>query len=563
MEKNRSVFYLHLKIFYTIMTIIIKKAGKRMLKVLIADEEPRVGLLIKQLVQWDKLGLRLAGMYTDGKSALDGIEKERPDIVITDIRMPVVSGLELISLTTEKYPDVHFVVISGYRNFEYAHTAIKYGVEDYLLKPIDDAELNAVLEKICGKKREKTSELEHLKQMENRFNNSSCLLQRELLDQLRKNASTLNLIEANENYGTHFIPQGFIACVIKADRSPAKPRSSEQERLIINRIGQLVEVEFGAIADELLYAAHSGMETDVLINYGAEKKNDVHHGIHQLMTHCREYIGGYDSYDITVGTSEDTNDFSKCSELLTQAKHAMCRKLFEGTGKRIKAQAEPLKATDDSADYFSLQREMVENTIDLMQELPLNRQITQCFMSLEKRGAAAWSYYELSDNLIKLFAQWADSRGCRIEQTAVEDMINDCRSCASVSALQQCVSQKICGQLSLLRAKRQEMEERPIQDATKYIKANYGGRVSLDDVSAQCGFSATYFSELFKRKTGKTFSDYVASVRIDAAKTLLRDTRKTVYEIAEEVGYKDAKYFSQQFVKIAGIKPTEYRKLYY
>lgn len=120
-----------------------------MLKVVIADDEQRVGLLVRYLIHWEELGLEFAGQCCDGQSAWELIEQIHPDIVITDIRMPVLTGLELVQRTSEKYPQIRFVIISGYRYFEYAQKALKYGVIDYLLKPIDEDELNAILRKIC------------------------------------------------------------------------------------------------------------------------------------------------------------------------------------------------------------------------------------------------------------------------------------------------------------------------------------------------------------------------------------------------------------------------------
>ncbi len=110
-----------------------------MLKVLIADDEKKIGLLIKKLILWDELSMECMDIVQDGEAALRTILKDHPDIVITDIRMPGLSGLELIERVTDELGEdaPHFIVISGYRYFEYARKAIKYGVEDYLLKPIE------------------------------------------------------------------------------------------------------------------------------------------------------------------------------------------------------------------------------------------------------------------------------------------------------------------------------------------------------------------------------------------------------------------------------------------
>ena len=108
-----------------------------------------------------------------------------------------------------------------------------------------------------------------------------------------------------------------------------------------------------------------------------------------------------------------------------------------------------------------------------------------------------------------------------------------------------------------------ERERKPVLEAAAYIKEHYGEKLSLEELSEKSGFNMNYFSELFKKETGKNFTAYVAEVRMEEAKRLLRDTNDAVYEIAEKVGYKDTKFFSQQFAKIVGIKPAEYRKLYY
>lgn len=119
-----------------------------MLKVIIADDEPKVNLLLQKIVDWEKLGYQIAGTANDGERALQLIEEEKPDVLMTDIRMPGVDGMELIRRAKELRPDLVFIVVSGYRQFEYAQTALKYGVTDYLLKPVNAEELTQLLIRI-------------------------------------------------------------------------------------------------------------------------------------------------------------------------------------------------------------------------------------------------------------------------------------------------------------------------------------------------------------------------------------------------------------------------------
>lgn len=120
-------------------------------KVFIADDEKLICKLLEHSINWDKLGLTLSGVFYDGQSLYQAILKEEPAIVITDISMPLINGIDMIRLVKESGCKCHFVIISGYKEFEYAHSALKYNVEDYLLKPVNADELNKTLAKLCTK----------------------------------------------------------------------------------------------------------------------------------------------------------------------------------------------------------------------------------------------------------------------------------------------------------------------------------------------------------------------------------------------------------------------------
>src|SRR5690554_5964851 len=119
-----------------------------MIRVIVADDEYKVCQLICQLINWDELGMELVGTASNGIEALEMIEREKPDLVLTDIRMPGYDGIEVLKRVRENNPDIEFIIISGYSHFEYAQSAIEYGVSNYILKPIDAEVLNATLQKV-------------------------------------------------------------------------------------------------------------------------------------------------------------------------------------------------------------------------------------------------------------------------------------------------------------------------------------------------------------------------------------------------------------------------------
>ncbi len=127
------------------------------MKVVVADDERRVCALIVALIDWDGLGLQNVGTAYDGLEAFEVIKREKPDLVITDIRMPGLDGLELISKAKALYPDLQFIIISGHKQFDYAQSAIKYGVGEYLLKPIKKQELNQTLQRMKNRYSEQSS----------------------------------------------------------------------------------------------------------------------------------------------------------------------------------------------------------------------------------------------------------------------------------------------------------------------------------------------------------------------------------------------------------------------
>lgn len=122
-----------------------------MLKVVLADDEKKILLLLQKLIDWERLGYEIVGTANDGLRALELVRELHPDLLITDVRMPGCSGIELIQQAKELQPDLHFIIISGYRQFEYAQNALKYGVEDYLLKPLKKEELTGILMRLSDK----------------------------------------------------------------------------------------------------------------------------------------------------------------------------------------------------------------------------------------------------------------------------------------------------------------------------------------------------------------------------------------------------------------------------
>lgn len=192
-----------------------------MLKILIADDEQKICQLIEKLINWPELGMEVIATVGNGIQALEVIRTEHPDIAITDIRMPGCDGLELVRLGKEENPGMEFVIISGYRHFEYAQTAIRYGVNAYILKPIKKDELTETLKKLAGKFRQETQQMSDEEQMKLTLKTDEGTLRQTFLSDLicRRNKERLaySLERIRQEFHFSFIPGSFSIGIMKMD----------------------------------------------------------------------------------------------------------------------------------------------------------------------------------------------------------------------------------------------------------------------------------------------------------------------------------------------------------
>lgn len=535
-----------------------------MLKVLIADDEKKVGLLIKNLIEWERLGLSFMGLVQDGESAYDMILHKHPDIVITDIRMPKLTGLEMIEKVSAAGLPVHFIVVSGYQYFEYAQRALKYGVKEYLLKPIDETELNEILEKVCAEEIRKRNLENKMETLEKNLLQSKHMLHKELMERAFAEATEQTMVRQTEeeSSGNGF----FQAAALKVDRNIDRERNTEQEELIMQKLSAKTEESLRDVTTDLVISVRSGMWLMLLLNFKEENSANIEKALNAMFYKMRDYIGGFEGCEITMGCSSATTEFSRINLILEMSREAAERRIFGRCGSCIGEYADfqnPESASISAADIVFDCRDELKGSISIFQAEEMGSIIKKCFERAEKTRLMASEYYRLGQGLIEMYADMIKELFQVEIQEEAERWAEATGHCKSVNSLRKYIKNTLREHLILLEKRRRESERRPILQAIQYVQENYGKKILLEEIAEMSGFNATYFSEIFKKETGKNFTTFLLEVRIEASKALLRDTTKTIYEIAADVGYRDSKFFSQQFTKTVGIKPKEYRRLYY
>ena len=527
-----------------------------MLRVLIADDESKVCQLIEKLVDWDVLGMEVVAVAENGIEALEKIKEFHPDIVITDIRMPVLTGLEMIQKASEQGVKCHFIVVSGYKYFDYAQKALKYGVEDYLLKPIDEDELNRQLQKIVAEEEQREDKQQQVDQIEKKLEDSKYLRHKEFLRQILSQKQE-NIDAANTEFGLQLENKCFRGLTFKLDRDIDVVENTQQMQFVLRKIMQRAEDAFSACTIDLIAAVQSNHSVQVLLNYFQTEQENIDNRITDFFNELSDYLENFQHYRITVGVSSEVESFEQISTAIEMSKEAAASRLFKGNGRRIEYCQEPHALF--SPKDFQNEYEEFAKAVETMQPDACQYQIHKCFRLASDKALFASEFYAMGLWLLRStydILEIADTFDVDVQQEVLENL-------STVADLRDYVIRQVQRLITASRSERENRERKPVLEAIAYMKEHFTEKITLEDVAATIGFNTNYFSELFKKETGENFSNYLLGIRMEKAKQLLRDTKIPVYEIGESVGYKDAKYFSQQFMKVVGVKPAEYRKLYY
>lgn len=536
----------------------MKMKGEKM-RVLIVDDEFRIGMLIKKLIKWDEIGLECIDVVDKGEIAYNLILSEKPDIVITDIRMPKVSGLDLICMTKER---VKFIVISGYKEFEYARKALQYGVNDYLLKPINEEELNKVLKKIKKELTKEYKKKEEHEKLKKTIVASEHIIKSNLLNNIIEQTNYLSEAEIKEEYKLISNAAAYRVMDIKLDYLSYEKIDKRQDRLTIEKIISIVEENFDENVQEQLICEKDNLNIYCLINYEAVNSQTIKNTINCILSEIQVYLLGFEQYEVTIGIGSETMDFEKISISIEESYRAVQNRVKKGIGRLIYVKSMTLEKQIDIDKYIDKYKEKYLTSIELLSKKSFEQSINEIYSGLQfEENIDASCYYDITNKLIHILFEYILVRDEEGKQLKIF-LLNMYQQCYTISKLKGLLKKYLGNYLeSCLKTLQTELTK-PIRQAIHYIEEHYSEKVVLDDIADLVKFNPVYFSVLFKKETGLNFSTYLVNTRMKMAKEKIRNSNQTIAAIADGVGYKDVRYFSRIFTKIVGIKPALYRKLY-
>ncbi len=534
-----------------------------MLKVLIADDENKVCQLIMKLVDWESMDMQVVATAENGIEALEKIKEFQPDIAITDIRMPGYDGLELVRLAKEHNPKIEFVIISGYRHFEYAQTAMWHGVSAYLLKPIRKDELTQTLAKLGERCREKTAQLSYAEKMRRTMKNDEENLRQTFLANViyRKGREVLkgSLETINREYHYGLAPGCFSIGILKFDGHLFD--QVKDSRLMADK----VQNAMGRLLPECTFDYELTVRNSffyVFLNYAEGQKNQVRRQMKQVLDQVRMQTDVLNNCAVTMALGEGCKEIRELDQSLRSARILIEERLVAGTGKLLEGQVMEQRLFTESDLFVEFNKSMSQalESLDVFQVRETMVQLKKRMIST--RGVTGHEILQMTKEVCNLYLFFMKNYRLRIEDDFLESYSNGADNCASAEELFDHLIRVITVSYDNAAKQKRHDENRPIRMAKQYIGEHYAEPLTLEQVSAVAGLSPAYLSTVFKKDTGMTFLEYLSKVRMDMAKQLLKTTSCTVADICEKVGYSDVRYFTKSFTKYAGLKPNEYRKLY-
>ena len=530
-----------------------------MQKVIIADDEERICRLIEALVDWESLNMEVAAIAHNGLEAAEFVKRLRPHILITDIRMPGCSGLELIEKVKRELPDLEIIIISGYAHFDYAKSAIKFGVGEYLLKPINKAELTMTLERLRTKIEGRIREQEDKQQLEEKSKNDVQRLRELLLERLLEQKEELLSFERlKEEYYLDMRPGCFQAIWLKID-CPGEEPGEEGKHIIIERSGRLIESSLTGKCFDMFCKGQDWGGYIGILNYAKERQGEIRRILKDCLNQLESGKNLYGEIFFSMAAGSIVTDPSEIGRSLREASVIIEERLIRGTGRLLDYMPEDASSLHEKSLLEKYLRS-ITHAIEIMSQDEAQRAIDEIRAEVAQvRDVRGYELLELVNSCGALFLSQVESRERREKLQRFSDR---CRQCGSQETLFQVLEELQKKYIEELVRQHDGDMVRPVRQAKQYIQNHFGEPITQEEVSSAVGLSSTYFSALFKKEEGEGFAKYLTGVRMEQAKILLRESTASISEICRRVGYNDLKHFTHNFEKATGLKPAAYRKLY-
>ncbi|MFW5972297.1 MAG: response regulator transcription factor [Bacillota bacterium] len=520
-----------------------------MLKMVIVDDEAIIRKGIRSSIDWQNYDINIIAEAANGIEALQKIIQIKPDIVIMDIRMPQLDGLEVCKKIKKELPELEIIILSGYDEFAYAQKAIELGVADYLLKPFGADELVDIVNKLKDKITKKKSIKEERELVHKNSREISSIIVNKIIrgEELQIDyKNNLGLL------GSDLSKEFYHPFIVDIDYSLLDDYSRPEK---LEQTGRLfIDVFYEK------YSGHGFLVPIVNEQYLFGTLNlDSTISIDEF-TEIKEEMGKESQLPFTIFVGDSFTDFEGLRPSYEQLSSSLIAKFYTG-GDTIISNPAMIVNTFKGDIKIPQSYKKIGDYLNFMEKNNLFNELDELFgfISTEhlKVSLVKHIIIDVNKNLIDIIDRSSEEME---EIITIEDMIKVINQIDTLSVLEVWQCQMIDYYFDILSEIRGSKYNSIVNKAIRFMNVNYQKDISLEMISDYVHVSPNYFSKIFKKETGSNFVDWLNSLRVNKSKEILAKTDKKCSLIAEEVGYNDYRYFSFNFKKYTNMTPRKYRK---
>jgi two-component system, response regulator YesN len=535
-----------------------------LVRVLLADDEEIIREGIHGCIDWESIGCVVVGAAEDGEQALQMVEELKPNLIITDIRMPFINGLEFIEKIKSQSPDIFVIIVSGHDEFQYAQQAVKLGVSEYILKPIEPEYLREIILKIKKQFQERMGVKDEIKNLKENFQSHLPLVKERMIkDIVLGKLDSPDLIESYVFGLGEFVNNCYITIIAQLDdyyfivKEMDEAGRKRLDKVFSNSIKKLEKLGMDLVVLE-------NTNHEVTLCMSGSSHEDLKYKVEKLCMEVRASIVQNSECTVTMALGDFYDSIPGLAYSCNDAGEALLYKFIMGNNQDISLRLVKALGKRESLDFGSIDSGLV-SAIKMADKKLIKEKLDALVNNINQAGQDSYSYVKLIIGSTYMQALKAIKEVGGTAEEVLADPVKAYGSIIShqtVSGMLKELLQFLYQVIDYIVLKRNGKFDSIIEKAKQLISQKYSDtNFSLDDVANHVNISACYFSVIFKQEVGETFIDYITRTRIERAKELLKISHYKAYEISFMVGYNNPTYFSTTFKKLTGCSPTEFRLL--
>jgi two-component system response regulator YesN len=526
--------------------------SKMAIKVLILDDEKLERVLIRRGFHWEENGFEIIGEAGSAQEALECMRICRPHIIITDINMPNMNGLQFVSAALKEFKDsnIRYVIITGYRDFEYARQAVKLGVEDFLLKPISIADLFNTVMKLKDEIQRVEEEKNELKQLKESFYLNRNIAKESFLQRLVENrVSEQEAMNKLNLYEFQSIAKNCLCCNINIDNKP-----DQEDKTVSNSEQVLAMVKAMKPEPVVAFVHYLG---NVIAYYSSVDYEQLRYHLEFLQTEIKERF----SVSVNIGISNIHTGFEGIYKAYREADKALSTRIIMGQNRCIIYEdylkyRKTINLTDIDWEDFIFS---VKNCLDTKVDNYVNRYMLH-IREAQNRDLQ-WLKFMTVNILTKGELTLHKNGKSLTDLEGLKNYSEQIDNIDSLEDMQEVIISSLAAIMEFHKSTRPKKGKPVIEQALEVIHEHlYDPDLSLSMVASKIYTNDSYLSRIFKQEMKESLIEFIVKKRIEESIHLLNTTDLKVYEVAEKIGIKDPHYFSICFKKQVGVTVKEYRK---